>query len=105
MRVSFDIDELLEQIRDVDEDTIVAMIDDEDVLDYLASKYIDDGNLIYGVVKNSSTSKQTIMFIAKKVLEHKDMFSINYLLIVHNLKNDNRLPKGTRDKIAKLLIK
>lgn len=104
MRVSFDIDELLEQIRDVDKDTIVAMIYNEDVLDYLACNYIDDGGIIYGVVKNSSTSKKTIMFIANKVLEHKDLCSFNYLLIIHSLKNDDRLPKNTREKLAKLLI-
>ena len=69
MKVTFDIDHLLEQVREEDVETIICMIDEPDVLDYLAKEYSTDEYMIRKIIFNSCTSKETMEFIASIQME------------------------------------
>ena len=97
VKATFDIDNLLENIRDVDVGTIISLIDDKEVLDYIAREY-DDENFLKEVILNSYTSKETIEVIAQKAIHGK--FPRHIFM---RLYSDKRLSDSTKRKIYILM--
>ena len=96
MEARFDIDILLEQVMEEDVSTIVSCIREPEVLDYLAHMYNDDEEMLYNIIRNGDTSRETVEYIARVAL--KNGYQV---LVLSNLRFDSRISDDIRSKIER----
>lgn len=73
MKVSFDIDDLLEELNDESTGTVISLIDEPDVLAYIVNRYVGQfwkdkkyvDSLVYYILNNYNADCATVETLAK----------------------------------------